>query len=108
MQKLFSLSFNTDNPDPAIREIVAKLDPLDEMIQAAAPEWPLAKISKVDLSILRLATYEMTVVKDQPVKVIIDEAIELAKEYGNTNSPQFINGVLGTIYKQISQRNQNV
>jgi transcription antitermination protein NusB len=101
MQNLFALSFKSDNPDDSIKEIINVLPQIDEKIQNAAPEWPLLKISKVDLAILRLSTFEMTVSKSEPPKVIIDEAVELAKGYGNENSPQFINGVLGTILKNI-------
>lgn len=74
---------------------------LDEKIQSAAPEWPVDKIAKIDLAILRLAIYELLIEKKEPPKVIIDEAIELAKEFGNDNSPKFVNGVLGTILKTI-------
>lgn len=72
---------------------------IDELIKNAAPEWPLDKISRIDLAILRLATFELTIEKKEPPKAVIDEAIEIAKEYGNPNSPGFINGVLGTILK---------
>ena len=70
---------------------------LDEKIKDAAPEFPINKINKVDLAILRLATYELLITKKEPPKVIVDEAIELAKEYGGENSPGFINGALGKI-----------
>jgi len=61
--------------------------------------WPVDKLNKIDLAILRLAIYELER-KKTPPKVIIDEAVELAKEFGGENSPSFINGVLGTIYKE--------
>jgi transcription antitermination protein NusB len=101
MQCLFSLSFKTDDPDDSIKNIIIKLPIIDDLIQKAAPEWPLPKISIIDLAILRLSTYELVIDKKEPPKVIIDEAVELAKGYGNENSPQFINGVLGTILKNI-------
>ena len=69
------------------------------MITQTAPEWPLDKLNKTDLAILRLAVYELTITKKEPVKVIIDEAIELAKELGSESSSSFVNGVLGTIVK---------
>ena len=72
--------------------------PSDSIISAAAPEWPLANINRIDLAILRVATEEMDS-SDTPVKVIIDEAVEIGKKYGAENSPSFINGVLGTILK---------
>jgi len=80
---------------------MAHLTDIDARIHAAAPEWPVDKIAKIDLAILRLAIYELTVEKKEPPKVIIDEAIELAKEYGNDASSKFVNGVLGTILKSI-------
>ena len=102
MQKLFSYSFQESSADLLIEPIVKLLPSIDTKIRESAVEWPLDKISKVDLAILRLATYELTVTKDEPPKVIIDEAIELAKAYGNDNSAKFINGVLGTILKGIA------
>ena len=73
---------------------------IDEKIAHVAPEWPLPKISKIDLAILRLAVTEL-VEKKEPPKVIIDEAVELAKQFGNDNSAKFVNGVLGTILKSL-------
>src|SRR3989344_446517 len=70
---------------------------IDGAIASAAPEWSLDKISKVDLAILRLAVFELTIEKKEPPKVVIDEAVELAKTYGGDGSPPFVNGVLGTI-----------
>lgn len=99
--KLFSISFEDATGDSSIVDIRDHIKELDARIQKAAPEWPLAKIAKIDLSILRLATYELTVLKKEPPKVIIDEAVELAKEYGNDGSAAFINGVLGTILKEV-------
>ena len=72
---------------------------IDKLIAKAAPEWPIDKLNKIDLAILRLAVYELGYEKTPP-KVIIDEAVELAKEYGSESSSSFINGVLGTIYKE--------
>ena len=70
----------------------------DTTIALAAPEWPLASINRIDLAILRVATEEI-LNTDTPVKVVIDEAVEIAKKYGAENSASFINGVLGTILK---------
>ncbi|MCA9308293.1 transcription antitermination factor NusB, partial [candidate division WWE3 bacterium] len=72
---------------------------IDDLIQQNAPEWPIDKISKVDLTILRIAVSEI-LFTDLPNKVAVDEAIELAKEFGNDTSSKFINGVLGTIIEQ--------
>jgi len=67
----------------------------------AAPEWPLEQINKIDLAILRLAIWELTIKQKEPPKVIIDEAIELGKTYGSEKSSSFINGVLGTVFKNL-------
>ncbi len=102
MQHLFALGFtNNQESDESIRPIVEKLAGIDEKIQKSAPEWPIDKIAKSDLAILRLSTYELTHGKEPP-KVVIDEAIELAKEFGNPTSPKFINGVLGSILSDIT------
>jgi transcription antitermination protein NusB len=100
MQKLFALSFSTDNVSPKIKSIVEAFPVVDKKIQMAAPEWPLEKIAHIDLAILRLSTFELTVQKTEPPKVVIDEAVELAKSYGNDNSAKFVNGVLGSILKE--------
>lgn len=73
---------------------------IDTQITASAPEWPLERINKIDLAVLRLAIFELIVQKTEPPKVIIDEAVELAKEFGSENSSSFINGVLGDIWKR--------
>lgn len=72
----------------------------DQLIAPAAPEWPIDQIAKMDLSILRLAIYELMMKREVPPKVVINEAVELAKSFGGDNSSRFINGVLGTIYRQ--------
>ena len=96
VQELFAYEFNSDQ---AVGELTSKitlsLDKIDLLVKQAAPQRPVAQINKLDLAILRLAIYELTVAKDAPYKVIVDEAVELAKEYGAESSPQFINGALG-------------
>lgn len=72
---------------------------IDQLVEKAAPEWPLAQIARVDLICLRIALFELYVAKKVPPKVAIDEAIELAKEFGSEQSGKFVNGVLGTIVK---------
>lgn len=76
------------------------LDEFDALIAKAAPEWPLDQISVIDKSILRLAAYELLKDLDIPPKVAINEAVEIAKTFGGENSSKFINGVLGTLYRQ--------
>lgn len=72
---------------------------VDQLIAEAAPEWPLDQISIIDKSILRIAGYELLKSTDIPPKVAINEAVELAKTFGGENSSKFINGVLGTLYR---------
>ena len=98
LQHLFSAAFRK-KPDSQIKHIWGVLPQIDPLIAKAAPEWPIDKLNHVDLAILRLAVYELVIDKKQPVKVIIDEAIELAKEIGGDTSPGFINGALGAIVK---------
>jgi N utilization substance protein B len=70
---------------------------LDKVIAKYAPEWPLDQIATIDRNIMRVAAWEMAVKGDTPIKVIINEAVELAKLYGSDSAPRFINGVLGSL-----------
>jgi N utilization substance protein B len=70
---------------------------LDQFIAKYAPEWPLDQIATIDRNILRIAFWEFVVSRQTPVKVAINEAVELAKQYGSDSAPRFINGVLGTL-----------
>jgi N utilization substance protein B len=84
--------------------IIKHLPEIDEIIKKAAPQWPIDQISIIDRNILRIGLYELLFANKEevPPKVAINEAIELAKTYGGENSSKFINGVLGTVYKQIN------
>ena len=107
LKNLFAYSFHKQRlTSPLARDILKEQETIDHVVAAAAPQWPLSKVAKVDLNILRLAVYELTVSKKEPAKVIIDEAIELAKEFGNDTSGSFINGVLGTIVKKMVPERQ--
>ena len=75
---------------------------LDQLIQHFAPAWPLSQLAVVDRNILRLALFELHVAHTAPPRVIINEAVELAKEYGEESSPRFVNGVLGSAYEEHS------
>jgi N utilization substance protein B len=72
---------------------------IDSIIGPAAPEWPVEQIAKIDKIILRIGVYELMIKREVPPKVAINEAVELAKTFGGENSSKFINGVLGTIYR---------
>jgi len=80
-----------------IRGVTENRQALDEAIAETAPEWPISQIAKVDLAILRIAIFELLVAQNVPPKVAIDEAVELAKEFGSESSSKFVNGVLGTV-----------
>ena len=70
---------------------------LDQIIAKYAPEWPLEQIAAIDRNILRMALWELAVSHDTPIKVAINEAVELAKQFGSDSAPRFINGVLGAL-----------
>lgn len=72
-------------------------EPMDRLIVRYAPEWPLDQMAVIDRNILRIAIYEFLVDTHTPIKVAINEAVELAKTYGSDSAPRFINGVLGTL-----------
>ena len=99
VQELFSTEFHKQEVSPESKDVLKHLSTLDKEIQKAAPDYPVDKINRVDLAILRLATYELLVDKKAPANVVIDEAVELAKEFANETSPGFVNGVLGHITK---------
>lgn len=88
-----------------LAEILAKRTEIDEIIGKAAPDWPLEKTSIVDRNILRIGLYELLFSdkKEVPAKVAINEAIELSKTYGGSKSSKFVNGVLGSIYKEMGE-----
>ena len=104
MKFLFGLTFNNASQETPeeYTEFISQRDNIDQLISKCAPEWPLDQINRIDLSILRLAIFELQN-SDTPHKVIIDEAIELAKEYGSENSSKFVNGVMGTALDKIEE-----
>lgn len=83
-----------------VNGVSAKSDELDGLLQPIAPEWPLSQIARIDKIVLRIGLYELLYEKDVPPKVVINEAVELAKAFGSENSSRFVNGVLGTAYRQ--------
>lgn len=88
-----------------INKITTNLKEIDNQIIKSAPEWPLEQIAGIDKTILRIAIGEILYRDDIPPKVIINEAVELGKNFGGENSSKFINGVLGTVYRQSSRYN---
>ena len=79
--------------------VIDKIDEIDKDIDDVAEGWTVSRMSKIDLSIMRLAYYEMCFDETVPVQVAINEAVEIAKIYGGDNSPSFINGILGKLAK---------
>ena len=107
MQDLFSWSFRSQKkPVKTIQPIISKIEEIDKLISKSAPDRPIREINKIDLSILRLSIFELIISKVPP-KVVIDEAVELGKEFGGESSPGFINGVLGKVVllKKINTNN---
>jgi len=84
--------------------VIQNKDRLDQSIQKFAPAWPVAQIPVVDRNILRLAIFEILLDNRMPVKVAINEAVELAKTFGSDNSARFVNGVLGSVSTQVTRK----
>ncbi len=95
---------------PIIFGVIPLTHTLDQIIAKYAPEWPLDQIAAIDRNILRMALWEFAVYHDTPIKVAINEAVELAKQYGSDSAPRFVNGVLGALadhQHEIQQTIQN-
>ena len=97
-----------DEPDfvwRIVKGIIEHLPEIDKVLEKAAPEWPINQIAPIDRNTLRLGLYELLYAdkKEVPSKVAINEAIEIAKNYGGMNSAKFINGVLGTVYREMGE-----
>lgn len=102
VQELYAFLINgASDLSPYSAAVVKHADKIDQNIQKGAPKYTIEKIAPVDLAILRLAVYELTIEKKEPPKVIINEAINLAKELAGEKSPGFINAVLGKIYEEL-------
>jgi transcription antitermination protein NusB len=82
-----------------VRGVDAHLAGLDDVLQPVAPEWPIDQIARMDRVVLRMGAYELLYGKGVPPKVVINEAVELAKSFGGENSSKFVNGVLGTVLR---------
>jgi N utilization substance protein B len=89
--------------------VQSKIDDLDGIICKSAPEWPIQQLPIIDRNVLRIGLFELLFAdhKEVPPRVAINEAIELAKTYGGQNSGKFINGVLGTIYRELGEPDQD-
>lgn len=88
-----------------VHGVIGKIRDIDQIIEKAAPQWPIDQIAMVDRAVLRLGIYELLFgnQNEVPPKVAINESIELAKTFGGDSSGKFVNGVLGTIYREIGE-----
>lgn len=88
-----------------VKGVIEHLEKLDKIIVQSAPEWPIEQITIVDRNVLRIGLLELLYAKKEevPPKVAINEAIELAKNFGGESSGRFVNGVLGTVFEQIEK-----
>ena len=84
-----------------VQGVIKRQADIDVLIARYAPEWPLDQMAVIDRNVLRIAIFEFLIEGETPVKVAINEAVELAKTYGSDSAPRFINGVLGTLADQI-------
>jgi N utilization substance protein B len=89
--------------DEAVRGIAQRMDDLDAKIRAASSNWRIERMTRVDRNLLRLGTWELAYRPDVPRAVVIDEAVELAKEYGTDESSAFVNGVLNEVAERIAK-----
>ena len=93
---------DTDFIIQLVNGVSQKAQELDAELQPVAPEWPIDQIARMDRVVLRMGLYELKHHQDVPPKVVINEAVELAKAFGSENSSKFINGVLGTVLRNIT------
>ena len=91
-----------------VRGVLDNREPVDKFIARYAPEWPLDQMAVIDRNILRIAIFEFVIDGGTPVKVAINEAVELAKTYASDSAPRFINGVLGTLARLVPELRQEL
>ena len=109
LEELIERNLNQYKKQIGDRKFVSKLiddvqwehKQIDEFLAPLAPDWPIDQIARIDRIILEMAVYELQNNPDTPRKVVINEAVELAKEFGSDNSSKFVNGVLGSVYKKL-------
>jgi transcription antitermination protein NusB len=106
IQQRFDQAKLGDELEVFARDLVTGIAPardlLDDHISLHAPDWPIDQVSAIDKNILRISVWEFAVKTDVPLKVAINEAVELAKMFGSDSSPRFINGVLGSLAKNLN------
>ena len=98
IKEIFAWQYSDQNPlSKDSQEVADNLEKIDQLLTEAAPDRPLKQINRIDLAILRLAIFELFIKPSAPYKVVVDEAVELAKEFGADSSASFINGALGKL-----------
>jgi transcription antitermination protein NusB len=100
IQRYSEVIEDTDFIASIVYGVAEKEVDLDAILRPVAPEWPIEQIARMDRVVLRMGIYELRFADNAPPKVVINEAVELAKSFGGENSSKFINGVLGTVYRQ--------
>jgi len=107
IQNRLAASELENNLDSFVHDIVQGVHPfiekMDQIIGDYAPDWPMDQVASIDRNIIRIALWEFAIGKITPVKVAINEAVELAKIYGSDSTPRFINGVLGSLVKNLNK-----
>lgn len=103
--KEFSSSGFQEKPffEALVKDVLQNIKKIDSFITKYAPQWPIEKITLVDRNILRIGVFELLISSETPPKVIINEAVEVAKSFGSETSSKFINGVLGAIYEKMKK-----
>ena len=101
LQTLYEVEFRGESGDSDVNLVTKEETKLDDVLRPIAPEWPIEQIARMDRVVLRIGLYELLYEKDVPPKVVINEAVELAKTFGGESSGKFLNGVLGTLYKTL-------
>ena len=98
--EIFARDLDNEYANKIIDGVTKNVDTLDKKIIEVAPDWPIEQVANINKAILRVSIFELENFADIPPKVIINEAVELAKSFGGSNSFKFVNGVLGTIYRK--------
>ena len=102
LEKYESSVDDIDFVNNLVSGVLNRVTELDELLRPLAPEWPLEQIARIDRAVLRIGLYELMFSEESvPPKVVINEAVELAKAFGSDNSGKFVNGVLGTAYRTL-------
>lgn len=100
IQRYSEVIEDTDFIASIVNGVAENESELDAILRPVAPEWPIEQIARMDRVVLRIGIFELRFANNAPPKVVINEAVELAKSFGGENSSKFINGVLGTVYRQ--------